>query len=86
METIIQKFLDYGLTGGVLVVLCYLLLYQMKSAQKWADTIAANTEATRAQTALLKELMGEIRESKEVSEKVLDVMDNCHNHIKKKRA
>lgn len=79
MESIIQKILDYGPSSVALVVMCYLLIQYMKASQKWADTVAANTEATRAQTEVLREMMIELREAKEVSEKVLETMGNCHS-------
>lgn len=77
MEQILVKMLDYGPTTGALVFLGYLLLQNQKSSQKWSDTIAANTEATRTQTEVLKEIMEAIRESKTINAQVLHAIDGC---------
>lgn len=50
---IIKVILDYGLTGGALIVLAYVILQQMKMMQTFQKAIIENTAATNKNTDVI---------------------------------
>jgi hypothetical protein len=84
MEEIIIKILDYGLTGGALIVLGYVLIQQMKVLSKLEATVASNTEISRSILRTIEKVSESIEDSKFVDEKVLKAMQECKETHKKK--
>ncbi len=84
MEEIIKTIADYGLTGGALLILGYVLVQQMKVLSKLEATVASNTEVSRSILRIIEKVASSIEDSKRVDEKVLRAMDDCKEYHKKK--
>lgn len=79
MEEIIKTIAEYGIAGGSMVILCYMLVYQMKVFSKhlgalteFKESMMAHTESIVAHTKKVKDLSEDMSNLKEANKKVIN--------------
>jgi hypothetical protein len=82
MEEILKIILDYGLTGGALVVLCFVIIQQQKQAVKQTEILSRMEERMARSEELQRQIIDDIKTFRSVSEHMVSAVEYCKSKNK----